>query len=119
MSRNIVMEAHLIRPAHFTGMTCTAFERRESSGAGGLDVIESTHDQQLHFRCTTGTHNISLNAFPLKVKQEKKIRNKGKCLKSILKYILILICPFFKECCSTCVGLSASVAVSSERSHRM
>ncbi|TSO88128.1 Adhesion G protein-coupled receptor A2 [Bagarius yarrelli] len=63
-SQNIVMEAHLIRPAHFTGMTCTAFERRESSGAG--DAIDSNHEQQLHFRCTTGTHNMSLNSFPLK-----------------------------------------------------
>ncbi|MCI4381174.1 hypothetical protein PGIGA_G00248810 [Pangasianodon gigas] len=66
ISQNIVMEAHLIRPAHFTGMTCTAYERRESSGASGLDVIDSTNEQQLHFRCTTGTHNMSLTAFPLK-----------------------------------------------------
>ncbi|XP_027022968.1 adhesion G protein-coupled receptor A2 isoform X1 [Tachysurus fulvidraco] len=64
-SRNIVLEAHLVRPAHFTGMTCTAYERRESSGARGLDVTDSTQ-QELHFRCTTGTHNMSLNAFPLK-----------------------------------------------------
>ncbi|KAI5622050.1 adhesion G protein-coupled receptor A2 precursor [Silurus asotus] len=66
VSRNIVMEAHLIRPAHFTGMTCTAYERRESSGTSGLDGIESNYEQQLHFRCTTGTHNTSLTAFPLK-----------------------------------------------------
>lgn len=65
------MEAHLIRPAHFTGMTCTAYERQESSGASGLDVIDSSHEQQLRFRCTTGTHNMSLTAFPLKVKQNK------------------------------------------------
>ncbi|XP_076845234.1 LOW QUALITY PROTEIN: adhesion G protein-coupled receptor A2 [Brachyhypopomus gauderio] len=67
MSRNIVIEAHLIRPAHFTGMSCTAYQRREISGiSSGLDVIESANEQQLRFRCTTGTHNTSLNAFPLK-----------------------------------------------------
>ncbi|XP_036434452.1 adhesion G protein-coupled receptor A2 isoform X1 [Colossoma macropomum] len=67
ISRNIVMEAHLIRPAQFTGMSCTAYQRRESSGASsGLDTTDSIHEQQLRFRCTTGTHNASLNAFPLK-----------------------------------------------------
>ncbi|KAL6456794.1 hypothetical protein MHYP_G00353380 [Metynnis hypsauchen] len=67
ISRNIVMEAHLIRPAQFTGMSCTAYQRRESSGASsGLDTTDSVHEQQLRFRCTTGTHNASLNAFPLK-----------------------------------------------------
>ncbi|XP_026880831.2 adhesion G protein-coupled receptor A2 isoform X2 [Electrophorus electricus] len=67
MSRNIVIEAHLIRPAHFTGMSCTAYQRRESSGiSSGLETIDSTNEQQLRFRCTTGTHNTSLNAFPLK-----------------------------------------------------
>ncbi|KAM9474884.1 adhesion G protein-coupled receptor A2 [Clarias gariepinus] len=66
ISQNIVMEAHLIRPAHFTGMTCTAYERQDSSGASGLAVIESTQEQHLRFRCTTGAHNMSLSAFPLK-----------------------------------------------------
>ncbi|XP_072538490.1 adhesion G protein-coupled receptor A2 isoform X1 [Salminus brasiliensis] len=67
MSRNIVMEAHLIRPAQFTGMSCTAYQRRESSAAGaGLEATDSIHEQQLRFRCTTGAHNTSLNAFPLK-----------------------------------------------------
>ncbi|XP_051510132.1 adhesion G protein-coupled receptor A2-like isoform X1 [Myxocyprinus asiaticus] len=65
ISRNIVLEAHLIRPAHFTGMSCTAYQRREGTG-GSHDGIESALEQQLRFRCTTGTHNTSLNAFPLK-----------------------------------------------------
>ncbi|XP_051525299.1 adhesion G protein-coupled receptor A2 [Myxocyprinus asiaticus] len=65
ISRNMVMEAHLIRPAHFTGMSCTAYQRREGTG-GNHDGIESALEQQLRFRCTTGTHNTSLNAFPLK-----------------------------------------------------
>ncbi|XP_077600464.1 adhesion G protein-coupled receptor A2-like [Stigmatopora nigra] len=67
VSRNIVMEAHLIRPAHFTGMTCTAYERREFPTATlGMDTSELTHEQQLRFRCSTGSHNTSLNNFPLK-----------------------------------------------------
>jgi len=58
----------MIRPAHFTGMSCTVYQRRE--GAGGSQVhdgIEFSLEQQLRFRCTTGTHNTSLNAFHLKV----------------------------------------------------
>lgn len=67
ISRNIVMEAHMIRPAHFTGMSCTAYQRREGTGGSQLhDGIEPSLEQQLRFRCTTGTHNTSLNAFPLK-----------------------------------------------------
>ncbi|KAM9858250.1 adhesion G protein-coupled receptor A2 [Aulostomus maculatus] len=67
VSRNIVMEAHMVRPAHFTGITCTAYERRDvSMGSLGMEMPESTHEQQLHFRCSTGSHNTSLNNFPLK-----------------------------------------------------
>ncbi|XP_022612216.1 adhesion G protein-coupled receptor A2 isoform X2 [Seriola dumerili] len=67
VSRNIVMEAHLIRPAHFTGITCTAYQRREvSAGTLGMEMAESAHEQQLRFRCSTGSHNTSLNNFLLK-----------------------------------------------------
>ncbi|KAK0155933.1 Adhesion G protein-coupled receptor A2 [Merluccius polli] len=67
VSRNIVMEAHLIRPAHFTGITCTAYQRREVPGSSmGLDGSEFNRDQDLSFRCSTGSHNTSLNSFPLK-----------------------------------------------------
>ncbi|XP_029916814.1 adhesion G protein-coupled receptor A2 isoform X1 [Myripristis murdjan] len=67
VSRNIVMEAHLIRPAHFTGISCTAYQRREVlTGSLGMETAESTHEQQLRFRCTTGSHNTSLNNFALK-----------------------------------------------------
>uniref|UniRef100_A0A8C4HZI7 Adhesion G protein-coupled receptor A2 n=1 Tax=Dicentrarchus labrax TaxID=13489 RepID=A0A8C4HZI7_DICLA len=67
VSRNIVMEAHLIRPAHFTGITCTVYQRREvSMGSLGMEMPESAHEQQLRFRCSTGSHNTSLNNFPLK-----------------------------------------------------
>lgn len=62
------MEAHLIRPAHFTGLSCTAYQRRDVlMGSLGVDGAESTHEQQLRFRCNTGTHNTSLHNFPLKV----------------------------------------------------
>uniref|UniRef100_A0A7N8X544 Adhesion G protein-coupled receptor A2 n=1 Tax=Mastacembelus armatus TaxID=205130 RepID=A0A7N8X544_9TELE len=67
VSRNIVMEAHLIRPAHFTGITCTAYQRREvSAGSLGMEMIESANEQNLRFRCSTGSHNTSLNNFLLK-----------------------------------------------------
>lgn len=65
------MEAHLIRPAHFTGITCTAYQRRETTpGAVGVEKTESAHEQQLRFRCSTGSHNTSLNNFLLKVRTE-------------------------------------------------
>lgn len=64
------MEAHFIRPAHFTGITCTAYQRREvSTGSLGMEMTESAHEQQLRFRCNTGSHNTSLNNFPLKVRR--------------------------------------------------
>lgn len=68
ISRNIVMEAHLIRPAHFTGMSCTAYQKRESltGSLGPVEGAEPSQEQQLRFRCTTGTHNTSLHSFPLK-----------------------------------------------------
>uniref|UniRef100_A0AAY4EXG3 Adhesion G protein-coupled receptor A2 n=1 Tax=Denticeps clupeoides TaxID=299321 RepID=A0AAY4EXG3_9TELE len=66
-SHNIVMLAHLIRPAHFTGMSCTAYQRREGSAfSQGPDGQESPQEQQLLFRCMAGAHNTSLNNFPLK-----------------------------------------------------
>lgn len=63
------MEAHLIRPAHFTGITCTAYQRRDvSAGSLTMEMTESAHDPVLRFRCSTGSHNTSLNNFPLKVR---------------------------------------------------
>lgn len=58
------MEAHLIRTTHFIGITCTAFQHHKIS----QELTEPAQEQQLHFRCSTGSHNISLNNFPLKVK---------------------------------------------------
>lgn len=67
-----MMEAHLIRPAHFTGITCTAYQRRElATGSLGMEITESAHEQQLRFRCSTGSHNTSLNTFLLKVRHAR------------------------------------------------
>uniref|UniRef100_A0A669D419 Adhesion G protein-coupled receptor A2 n=1 Tax=Oreochromis niloticus TaxID=8128 RepID=A0A669D419_ORENI len=67
MSKNIVMEAHLIQPAHFTGITCTAHQQREVSGGNlGMETAESVHEPQLRVHCSTGAHNTSLNNFFLK-----------------------------------------------------
>ncbi|XP_076125897.1 adhesion G protein-coupled receptor A2 [Alosa pseudoharengus] len=66
VSRNIVMLAHLIRPAQFTGMSCTAYQRRDGLGVHSPEGQESPHEQQLHFRCMAGAHNTSLNNFPQK-----------------------------------------------------
>lgn len=64
VSRNIVMEAHLIRTTHFIGITCTVFQHHEVSQG----LSELAQDGQLNFRCSTGSHNTSLINFPLKVK---------------------------------------------------
>ncbi|XP_066570553.1 adhesion G protein-coupled receptor A2 [Amia ocellicauda] len=67
-SRNIAMEAYLIKPSHYSGLTCTAYQRREGvvSSLGGAEGMEPPQEQQLRFRCTTGIHNASLHSFPLK-----------------------------------------------------
>ncbi|KAM8864849.1 LOW QUALITY PROTEIN: adhesion G protein-coupled receptor A2 [Synchiropus picturatus] len=66
VSRNIVMEAHLVRPAHFTGLTCTAYERWDTSTIHTGMESPDPAPQQLRFRCSTGSHNTSLNNFPIK-----------------------------------------------------
>lgn len=71
------MEAYLIKPHSYVGLTCTAFQRREGGvlaaqpGGPGQDVLLEpeplAEDQQLRFRCTTGRPNISLSSFHIKV----------------------------------------------------
>ncbi|XP_028920833.1 adhesion G protein-coupled receptor A2 isoform X2 [Ornithorhynchus anatinus] len=75
-SRNVALEAYLIKPHSYVGLSCTAFQRRE--GGGGLGPRpgspiqdprpdpEPPSDQQLRFRCTTGRPNVSLAAFHVK-----------------------------------------------------
>lgn len=72
-SRNVALEAYLIKPHSYVGLTCTAFQRREAPAARpagpGQHLSpepESTSDQQLRFRCTTGRPNISLSSFHIK-----------------------------------------------------
>ncbi|KAM9670511.1 adhesion G protein-coupled receptor A2 isoform 1-T1 [Dama dama] len=74
-SRNVALEAYLIKPHSYVGLTCTAFQRRET-GAPGTRPLgpgqspspepEPLADQQLRFRCTTGRPNVSLSAFHIK-----------------------------------------------------
>ncbi|XP_020840934.1 adhesion G protein-coupled receptor A2 isoform X2 [Phascolarctos cinereus] len=74
-SRNVVLEAHLIKPHSYVGLSCTAYQKREPAVSGhrpglpGLDPQpehETLADQQLRFRCTTGRPNISLSTFHIK-----------------------------------------------------
>ncbi|KAM5278137.1 LOW QUALITY PROTEIN: adhesion G protein-coupled receptor A2 [Hipposideros larvatus] len=74
-SRNVALEAYLIKPHSYVGLTCTAFQRREAGMLGarplGLGQNSSPEpeplaDQQLRFRCTTGRPNISLSSFHIK-----------------------------------------------------
>ncbi|XP_042696294.2 adhesion G protein-coupled receptor A2 isoform X2 [Chrysemys picta bellii] len=66
-SRNIAFEAYLIKPESYTGLSCTAFQKRDS-GHPSLQEQEAEPlaDQQLKFRCTTGRPNISLANFHIK-----------------------------------------------------
>ncbi|KAK6468476.1 adhesion G protein-coupled receptor A2-like [Huso huso] len=57
-SRNIALEAYLIKPSRYTGLSCTAFQRRDGTGRA--------HEQHLRFRCTIGANNASLHDFPVK-----------------------------------------------------
>ena len=70
------MEAYLIKPNSYVGLTCTAFQRREAGapsarptglGQSPSPEPEALADQQLRFRCTTGRPNISLSSFHIKV----------------------------------------------------
>uniref|UniRef100_A0A4X2KZV1 Adhesion G protein-coupled receptor A2 n=1 Tax=Vombatus ursinus TaxID=29139 RepID=A0A4X2KZV1_VOMUR len=74
-SRNVVLEAHLVKPHSYVGLSCTAYQKREPAISGhrpgppGLDPQpehETLADQQLRFRCTTGRPNISLSTFHIK-----------------------------------------------------
>ncbi|XP_077000487.1 adhesion G protein-coupled receptor A2 [Tamandua tetradactyla] len=71
-SRNVALEAYLIKPHSYVGLTCMAFQRTEagarpgSPGHSPLPEPEPLADQQLRFRCTTGRPNISLSSFHIK-----------------------------------------------------
>lgn len=72
----MALEAYLIKPHSYVGLTCTAFQRREagvlgirpgSPGQNPSPEPEPLADQQLRFRCTTGRPSISLSSFHIKV----------------------------------------------------
>nr|XP_010949481.1 adhesion G protein-coupled receptor A2 [Camelus bactrianus] len=74
-SRNVALEAYLIKPHSYVGLTCTAFQRSEAGVLGARPAGSSQHpspepeplaDQQLRFRCTTGRPNVSLSSFHIK-----------------------------------------------------
>lgn len=74
-SRNVALEAYLIKPHSYVGLTCTAFQRREAGVPGARPAglgqnpspeLEPLADQQLRFRCTTGRPNVSLSSFHIK-----------------------------------------------------
>lgn len=88
------MEAHLIRTSHFTGITCTVYQRRDVPAVSqGMEMPESVHEQQLRFRCSTGSHNTSLNNFPLKVRHRHRLACPGSFANVCLtfKYVLFFI----------------------------
>lgn len=66
VSRNIALEAFMIKPSSFTGMTCTAFQKisanSDKSVVRDLGSWEANHhpDQHLNFKCNTGNLNGSL-----------------------------------------------------------
>ncbi|XP_053318133.1 adhesion G protein-coupled receptor A2 [Spea bombifrons] len=68
-TRNIALEAYLIKPHSFVGLSCTAYQRRgghrqEIHKKEGEADFHS--EQRLKFRCTTGQGNISLPNFHVK-----------------------------------------------------
>ncbi|XP_039626559.1 adhesion G protein-coupled receptor A3 isoform X1 [Polypterus senegalus] len=74
VSTNIVMEAFVMKPASFMGMTCTAFQKLPLNSDRALihDVSrrdwESDYreDAQLNFKCNTGNLSTSHMNFPVK-----------------------------------------------------
>ncbi|XP_020012409.1 adhesion G protein-coupled receptor A2 isoform X2 [Castor canadensis] len=73
-SRNVALEAYLIKPHSYVGLTCTAFQRKEvgmsgtrlGPGQNAPPEPDPSADEQLRFRCTTGRPNISLSSFHIK-----------------------------------------------------
>uniref|UniRef100_A0A673SYF6 Adhesion G protein-coupled receptor A2 n=1 Tax=Suricata suricatta TaxID=37032 RepID=A0A673SYF6_SURSU len=74
-SRNVALEAYLIKPHSYVGLSCTAFQRREAGVLGVRHGSPSQNpspepellaDQQLRFRCTTGRPSVSLSSFHIK-----------------------------------------------------
>lgn len=72
-SRNVALEAYLIKPHSYVGLSCTAFQRREAG------LLSPPAEQQLRFRCTTGRPNVSLSSFHIKVGAGGPLGSLGAC----------------------------------------
>ncbi|KAM8974313.1 adhesion G protein-coupled receptor A2 [Pelodytes ibericus] len=68
-TRNIALEAYLIKPESFVGLGCTAYQRksgRRQENHRKEREANAHAEQRLKFRCTTGQTNISLSNFHVK-----------------------------------------------------
>ncbi|XP_062913303.1 adhesion G protein-coupled receptor A2 [Mobula hypostoma] len=64
VSTNIALEAFLVKPASYSGLSCTAFQRRLL--VSSLEGQAQGLPHPLQFRCSTGSINSSLTHFPVK-----------------------------------------------------
>ncbi|XP_051896881.1 adhesion G protein-coupled receptor A2-like isoform X2 [Pristis pectinata] len=64
ISKNIAVEAFLVKPASYMGLSCTAFQR--TLVLSGLEGQADGVPHPLQFRCSTGSINSSLRHFPVK-----------------------------------------------------
>ncbi|XP_063304754.1 adhesion G protein-coupled receptor A2 [Pelobates fuscus] len=68
-TRNIALEAYLIKPDSFVGLSCTAYQRRgghRQETHRKEQKVDPHTEQRLKFRCTTGQANVSLPNFHVK-----------------------------------------------------
>ncbi|NWV35677.1 AGRA2 protein, partial [Grantiella picta] len=80
-SRNIALEAYVVKPESYVGLSCVAFQRRDGATPGRPPLAERgaepVPDQQLRLRCTTGRPNVSLTSFHIKVRQTPGVGGLG------------------------------------------
>ncbi|XP_062832191.1 adhesion G protein-coupled receptor A1 isoform X3 [Anolis carolinensis] len=65
VSLNIALEAFMIKPSNFMGMTCTALQKISANSDRSLsrDTESRETDQHLNFKCNAGSHSASLKNF--------------------------------------------------------
>ncbi|XP_078095777.1 adhesion G protein-coupled receptor A2 isoform X2 [Mustelus asterias] len=64
VSANIALEAFLVKPAGYMGLSCTAFQRNYRFSS--IDRQTDGAEPHISFRCSTGNLNSSLKNFPIK-----------------------------------------------------
>lgn len=74
VSHNIALEAFMIKPSSFIGMTCTAFQKISANSDKLVHDLGSWEadphsDQHLNFKCNTGNLNSSLVNSSTRVRQ--------------------------------------------------